>query len=380
MHGVAAIWTAAQEEDRHAFGGIYQGLGIRPSVLDTDATGGYGPLHMTMTDETSDIGGAVPRELPTITLAHGYGVTPLTDAPVEGDILVRQSTIGSMQLCPGRVGLSLLDGFDHTPSEPMVFGSMVHNLIESFLLLGEDDGQWPLRLATDSAITDSLLAVAEKDGFTPAHVASDEQIATLIAGVRDAVTSWYDQVWTPNLHQVEPAGIERTMTIPLGLLPTGQAVWLQGTPDFYSTATGYDWKTAGRGWSVSSPRYADQELTKGNFSPQAPLYLALIEWTHQISPRRFVYIVYDRSKGTWSEYETVWSDAEIEASLLNAWEIGKQIAAQAFPYTPASDNFGKYERGWHCSPMYCGAWDICPGKAMLGDGYDIEQKKRNSRW
>jgi hypothetical protein len=305
---------------------------------------------------------------------QGYGAQPDYSEPAEDDIVVRQSTIGSMQLCPGRVGLSLTEGFDHTPSEAMVFGTMVHNLIEAFLSGKDTDGAWPLRLSTDAAILAALMQAAEKDGFTVEDVASPEVVQRVVNEVRSACFAWYSDVWQAGLHQVDAVGIEHTMTIPLGLLPSGQSIWLQGTPDLYTPGTAYDWKTSGRPWSESK-----QGLTKGSFNQQAPIYLALIEASTGLRPRQFVFVVYDRSTGQWSEHETTWADETIAASLLNAWEVGKQIAAQAFPYTPATDNFGKYERGWHCSAMYCGAWNICPGKAMVGDGADLTQTRSN-RW
>jgi hypothetical protein len=74
----------------------------------------------------------------------------------------------------------------------------------------------------------------------------------------------------------------------------------------------------------------------------------------------------------------MWGKEQIEANLANAWEYGKMIAAGAFPYTPGDAPYGKHKRGWWCSPTYCGAWNICPGKATIADGTDLTVQRTNS--
>ena len=182
-------------------------------------------------------------------------------------------------------------------------------------------------------------------------------------------------MWVPELHQIDlsAAGIETKITVPLGSLDDGRMVWLQGTPDLWTMGTVYDWKTTGNPWKENGGG-----LTRGSFGQQAPLYLHLVS-TLGATATRFVFYVYDRGSGAWASHETVWSPASIGAALANAWEYGKMIGAGAFPYTPASDNYGKYQRGWHCSARYCGAWDICEGKRILADGADMDMKI-DSHW
>ena len=304
-----------------------------------------------------------------LTLTDGFGTLPSWEEPRPDDILVRQSTIGSMQLCPGRTGLSQEPGFNNTPSEAMFFGSVVHAMIDRFLTLG-DEGAWPFQLTTWEAIHETMLTEAIDDGFVLSEVATTEQIVLFVDEVRSSCQAWYSQVWQEWFHEINVVGSEVKLTRPLGVLADGRAVWLQGTPDIHTGADLYDWKTSGSKWSING-----DGLTKGSFQPQAPLYLHLMGLTEG----HFTFVVYDRKEGTWTTHTTEWSASSVASAVRNAWEVGKQIGAKAFPYLPFESSFGKYKRGWHCSPKYCGAWDICPGKDMISDGIDTSVKI-DRRW
>ena len=308
-------------------------------------------------------------------MLDGFGKVPSYPEPRDDDIVVSQSTIGSMQLCPGRVGLSQVEGFYATPSEAMFFGSVVHHMIEKFLLLG-DPGAWPFELSTTEAIRQAMddAAVDESHGtaghFVIDEVATPDQVLMFIAEIRESVMAWYSQVWTAWFHEINITAMEQKLIMPLGILPDGRAVWLRGTPDVTTGGGIYDWKTSKKAWLLNS-----DGLSKGSFGPQAPLYLAL---TGQRSGH-FTFVVYDRATQKWETHPTVWSEEQVKASVLNAWETGKQIGAQGFPYTPFESSYGKYKRGWHCSPQYCGAWDVCPGKDSISDGVDTTVKI-DRRW
>jgi hypothetical protein len=294
-------------------------------------------------------------------------------------LILRQSTIGSMQLCPARVGLSVVDGFNSTPSEAMFFGSLVHNLIERFLggyVAGgvTPPSTYPLELLSRSVIGLAIADVCEKDGFDWEDVTRQEQREAIYEEARVATLAWFAQVWSAHLFQSDVLGVEQKLTAPLRdePLPSGRQALLQGTPDLWTGGTVIDWKTSGRAWVVHA------DLTKGHFSPQAPIYFTLIERNGGPKIRRMTFYVYDRSSASWAEHETNWTDEQVEASLENAWQYAKQIDAGAFPYTPFESTFGKYKRGWHCSPKYCGAWDICPGKAMIADDTDLSVRTERS--
>lgn len=270
--------------------------------------------------------------------------------PADDDIIIRQSTLNSWLLCPGRVYHSVDDGFDRTPSEPMLFGTLVHAMIEAHLL-------------GDSPPIGSLLNEAEaNDGFSLDDYATPEAIEYMFDGVQMAFDDWQEQV-EPRLPDEEPTYIEQKFQRPLAEVGDGRVIWVQGTPDLAYSDRIYDWKTAGRGWKLNN-----NDQSKGSFNAQAPTYL----WLDGRGLRTFTFWVYDRSKGVWGEYITQWDSEQLLLNLKNLEGIGRAIAAGVVYYTPTSDNFGKVQRGWHCSPKYCGAWNICPGKNSIADGADLE--------
>lgn len=341
----------------------------------------------------------------------GFGVTPDWDEPRPGDILIRQSDINSMELCPARLGQSKLKGFNEFKSEALVFGSTVHNVIEHFLVgidLDVMDGtEIPLDMLSATTLRSALAVVEEKDDFEIDDVATAEQQATFFDEVRAAFQLWHTQVWLEFFEPELPMVVERRLIAPLGVLSEadlygvnclantddpgcdkcscttcldegvhlsdpafGRAVWLHGTPDLIVPGQAiHDWKTAGRGWTENPAG-----LTKGSFGVQAPLYLWLWEEETGEQLAEFTFWVYDRTKKVWNGYGTDWYARSILAAKRNAWMWAKQVDAQAFPFTPALYPYGKPQRGWHCSAQYCAAWDICDGKAMISDGADLMAK------
>lgn len=270
--------------------------------------------------------------------------------PADHDIVIRQSTVGSWLLCPGRVMHSQDEGFNRVPSEPMLFGTVVHNMIEAHLLGGSANA------------ADALWKAQADDEFNLMEYASDHAVEYLLDGTTMAYERWLDHV-LPRLPDEQPVYVEQKMQRPLAELEDGRVIWVQGTPDVGYSDRILDWKTAGRGWKENS-----NGQSKGSFGAQAPTYL----WLDGRGLKTFTFYVYDRSKDEWGEYITQWDSSQLSANLLTIEGIGRAIAAGVVYYTPSSDTFGKVQRGWHCSPKYCGAWEICAGKDMLADGVDLE--------
>lgn len=317
---------------------------------------------------------------------EGLGTIPSWDEPRDTDLLIRQSTISSWRLCPARVGLSTEPGFVDFPNEGRTFGSTVHYHIEAVLahfMAGNDDRTFPIQYAQIEALLASADEVAEDNGFTWGGLGvTQDKLVAWLDEVRFAVRSWHENVWLPHFEKDLELVVERTLMSPLGIIHDPDSdgyhgpcdlqcrgVWLHGTPDLYASGTLHDWKTAKRGWRTNR----DDEH-QGQFSPQAPLYLWLWEQETGERIRDFTFWVFNRSSGEWERYDTHWTDDQIEASRHDAWQVARSIDAQAFPFTPAASTFGKYERGWWCSPDYCGAWNICPGKGMMSDGSDLDRR------
>lgn len=302
---------------------------------------------------------------------------PDRDEPDEGDIVTRQSHVGSMELCPGRVGLAKVEGFISTPSYEMARGSLTHSVIEKFLLTYGHAvlDEWPMEMMMTDTTRRLLEEIATKDEYELSSVSSEERIDEMCNDAITAASDWFEQVWKgEGLENLPLVAIEELVIRPMGTLPDGRAIWLQGTPDAVYQDCIRDWKTSKAGWRVSR-----SGLTKANFSIQAPLYIWLSEAIVGTLVEEFDYYDYSFADATWTVHPTRWDKRSIESALLSAWEYGKMIAYETYPYTPARSPFGKFERGWFCSPTYCGAWNICPGKARVSDGYNLDQVK-DERW
>ena len=298
---------------------------------------------------------------------EGFLETPPWTKPRKKDVIIRQSTIESMSLCPARVGYSVEDGFDPTPSEPMAFGSLVHQLIENTLVNGGRGLH-----ANVPYIKDTLVDVLKSDGFDIHDLTNEHHIHNMALEARDALVAWEEQWWMPYGSKRTQIAVEVKIVKPLGMLTKNCAVWVQGTPDFVHAHGIDDWKTAGRGWNAG----------KGDARIQGELYTWLEFETFQDVLQRsdavpFTYVVYNRATRKWDPWVIEVTADSISSALFTAWEWAKQIRHKVFPPTPASAA-GRPGRGWWCSAAYCSAWNICDFKHMIQDGKLLDI--RSSRW
>lgn len=274
--------------------------------------------------------------------------------PADDALWIRQSTVGSWELCPARVMLS--DGHE-LPSEAMSFGTLVHEMLALDL---EHGAGLPWTYSQTADLWSSL--VADEYGVDLGELAAEETIESSAMEAIGAVQLWRRQV-EPDLPSTEPL-VEARLEAPLGILDNGRQVWMHGTGDvlYPDVPVGYDWKTAGRGWGEGKAMFLGQ--------PSAYTYLAW--WNHDVFIADWRYWVYDRRAAKWVLHSTQRTPQQVQAWLRHAFGIAKAIDAGAVYYTPVDSTFGKMKRGWWCSPQYCGVWDRCKGK-HLADEVDESQ-------
>ena len=268
----------------------------------------------------------------------------------EKSLTVRNSTVDSLLLCGKRVGYARTEGFDHVPSEAMFFGTVVHDRIEAYI-----EGGTTLELFTGPAIQRAADELASAEGFDYFDIDPDRRVQ-FEREVSDAVWRWEDEVYPEHLDDMVKYGViaEQTRLRQLGTLPDGESAWFQGTADMIVPSQyGVDWKTAGRGWHES----------RAHATNQAAAYT----WLYPESEGRFCYWVYDRTAGEWTPYWTERTQAQVDAYLEVAWGAALQIWSGAYTAKPWDSTFGKYKRGWWCSPKYCGAWNVCEAKHIADD-------------
>lgn len=272
------------------------------------------------------------------------------------DTLVRQSIIGQMQLCPQRVALQGKPGYLKAVSEPLVFGTLVHELIACDLQEGERQAE---RLMKWDDWVEPILQ--EQYEWTIDLIPKRREFYTEVG---TAYRAWVSHV-LPEIETSKIMALEEEMQLYLGEGRSG-GVWFQGTADLVLEDVIVDWKTSRKGWKDS----------KAQFGIQPTLYPPLIKQTYNKSVRSFAYWVFDRQKRQWTPHYTKRRIRTINAGLHIAYDYGLQIEAEIFPATPLDENYFEYKRGWWCSPKYCEAWNICEYNSLPDDVSPNDKAKR----
>jgi hypothetical protein len=262
-----------------------------------------------------------------------------------------------MMLCPARAQLKRLQDELTRPAEALVFGSLVHAMIEEKLLDSpvEDRHGMLARIweeDTDGSDLGAFVILSRQD--------------QLIAEAEEAFGQWLRQV-LPFLPSSEGL-VERRMCSQIGVHPVdNEAVTMCGTPDvvYPDEHLIVDWKTAGRGW--------DKQKMESQVQPLA--YNVLVyDNVDSSQTYDFVYYVYNRQKGNWKKHDygkpsLVAIDAFVEQAF------GMAVLLYSEPvYTPAGQ--GRTSRGWHCSPKYCDVWGDCTGRYLVKDGKERQREAR----
>ena len=286
------------------------------------------------------------------------------DPDFDNDIFVSQSAVNNMDLCPARRKYQRDEGYNHTPSEKMAFGSGLHAMTESdirngspqFWHVGTVYEAWKKALATPY----DKHSVGYDLDLMP-----QKKVTESVTEMLMAMTSWQRDVYPLLNLEGGDLAIEERMHAPLGeVQEDGRMVWLTGAPDLVNVTSldVIDWKTSGRDWKDGKPEATGQ----------VPAYLHLAAYTYelQVEDMKFTFWIFNRKTGVWQLRETYRTQQQVQAWLLHAYNRGVQIAEGIYPATPWNDNdWKKVKRGWWCSAAYCGAWDICEYK-FLADNVD----------
>jgi len=276
----------------------------------------------------------------------GIGSEPADDA-----IIMRQSTVGSMDLCPAREGYRL-QGVRQIPSEAMTFGTMIHSFAEQ-RLMGLS------RVVTADDLESWWVEAVAKDGHDLHDLAAPDVVAAGVQEALQACAAW-DKAVRPHVDREGAGDPEVSMLAPIGTTPRGREVWLQGTADYVTATRIFDWKTAGRGWKES----------KAHSTGQASAYTFLAEATGRGLIPDHTYWVWNRQAYTWNHWDTHREPEHVTAWLAHAFMRALEIENGAFPFTPWASTFGDFKRGWWCSAKYCSAWDVCEGKYLNDDVWE----------
>lgn len=288
---------------------------------------------------------------------------PLANPPAytaEEDILIRQSTINTLQLCAKRVELQQQKGYLEPVGEKLVFGSLLHELIAADLNVDTDVDTMIVDM--DHWIEPYLNEKYQWSiGMIPDYGKFKQQ---LTIGYR----TWAHQV-KPKINSNQITAVEETLELYLGEADNSRGVFLQGTADLIMEDRIIDWKTTGRAWSQ----------TKADLSIQASLYMPLAKQQYGLATREFTFWIYVRTSNPyWQPLSTSRRVKDIDSALQTAYNYGLQIDAGVYPATPVPESDFNKKRGWYCSPKWCGGWNICTSK-YLHDNVN-EQIRAERTW
>jgi len=264
-------------------------------------------------------------------------------------LTIRPSTVSSMMLCPARQTLKD-EAEPYVPSEPLVFGSLVHWRIEQHLKGAEN-------LAYDEMIgaLEDIFFQDTGEQFPVYQFASKRFLREMINEAMVAFEAWVETV-EPKLPDEEPI-IERRLEQVLNPFDDKDPVIVMaGTPDAVYPNAGIivDWKTAGRNWNKDK---VESQIQPWAYSLMSGFAINL-----------FIFWVYDRATESWwnhthllEEYDHAW-----KAITEQAISFARLVDSGHHVFTPAGS--GWKSRGWHCSPKYCDQWETCDGKYLVADG------------
>ena len=268
--------------------------------------------------------------------------------PNEDRIVLRQSWLGTLAMCPERARQDMLGISKDTQSTSTMLGTAVHYGIEQCLTEVMETGKPFTRAKTITTATkywddhrDEIVRWNHKEAEPP-------EIIKANIGV------WWDEV----RQNVRPIAVEWTFELPL-VVDHKPEIWLRGTIDCIQEYPQpiIDWKNPGRKPS--------SEWEKKRWSVQAAAYtMALAIEAGEESPStprefEFVHLV----KGTVHRTLVEVGVAEWQSLIALAISAATLIAAN-LPVWPLTMS------GWHCSPKWCGAWATCRGKVAGPDPWN----------
>jgi hypothetical protein len=272
-------------------------------------------------------------------------------SPPDDVFIIRQSTIGQLQLCGMREYYRNHDGYVDYVSEPLLFGILFHAAVEQILLddmsiiqvLDQDN----LRMLAEVEETNRQVAISNLDKFHWDNL-------------RAALVSWYDTLW-PSISSQELLVVEEKLYAPLS-----DKVWLQGSPDVITRAgsgsvVGRDWKTAGRGWK---PEKAEASL-------QPALYSYLVEQNYGYKVDEWVFHVFNRRAHDWEHHAV--GGWDIDAAIQMALRYAEMLQNGLFVPNPTQYGSFSLKRAWYCSARFCPAWNVCEYKTIINDDKDIDE-------
>ncbi len=259
--------------------------------------------------------------------------------PPEDRIILRQSWLGTLAMCPERARQDMLGIAESTESTNTAIGTAVHYGIEQCLTEQMQTGS-PLS-KTDS-IEASLEELTRKEQEIVRWNHKIEECAKI---VELNTAAWWDEV----REDIKPIAVEQHFELPL-VVDHKPEIWLQGTIDCVQEFPRpiVDWK--------NPSRKPSDEWEKKRWSVQAAAYtwaVSAMSDNNLSEPLDFEFIHLVKGK---VHRTTVNVGPAGWASLVALARSAGTLISADLPVWPLN------MVGWHCAPKWCGAWSTCRGR------------------
>jgi hypothetical protein len=238
-------------------------------------------------------------------------------------------------MCPESWRRHYIEGQKEPTSIALIFGSAVHDTIESYVVTGKD-----LAEIWDDKLTEQLDNTANVDwGTETAKSLANEGERILTA---PNIISFIDGIRT-GYNPKRERSIERRVElripgVPIPIIGYIDIILDDGVPA--------DFKTAARMWPEDK---AGQEM-------QPLVYLAALNQAgiHDHNWRFRHFVISKSAKPTAKMFSTQRSPGEVLTALMpTVCQVWRDIEGKRFP---------KITTGWKCSSKYCGYYADCQGK------------------
>jgi len=294
--------------------------------------------------------------------------------PTPGDYVIRQSNVGNMTLCQGRVG-EMIGRDPLPPSEAMFFGTAVHYMIDDFIAWYNDEVGGPGDEHPDIPVLEmtwqdvyawlSRIALEHDSLDLGTKFRNNDAAKQWTHEVMFAVNTWVEQVWLTWGVSLPIEGREVQLFAPLGQVD-GRGVWMSGHPDAWTRDILIDWKTSGKAWRKN----------KQYGMVQDDVYAELVAWNFGYDIASSTFVVYNRQKREWNFHPATITIGSRNSARIRAFEHARDLILGTFGHAP-TDVFGN--RPWYCSPKFCSAWDHCLAR-NLGGTLDSAKIEIQGRW
>jgi hypothetical protein len=259
------------------------------------------------------------------------------------------SQVNTYRRCPLQYYFRYIKDLIRAPSASLVEGSAVHKGVA----VGHEESvrtaEVPLNLMLDTYNDYWKRAKGDVDWKAEADVVSEE----LIVRRDHTFLTQYNQRFIPNLKpRVDEAGafVERRFWVTAGdenipvlgfidLVATNQTTFTdKKSPDGSGDEEVIDHKTAAKNKTQAD---VDNDLQLSVYSRVTGLTNVRFQCFVKTKTPKISAVASKRSPNSWK-----WADFVIS-------EVAKSISTGNFP--PGND-------GWHCTPKFCGYWDMCRGR------------------